>query len=278
MYDGFEIRGEDGKPVETTLGAGDASWTRKLEAGEAATFSAGYRSRGTSRWQYGDRDGGLSGAEGRARDFALAVETNFRGVDFPAGSLSPSAHAPTATGWSGTWRFQSIVTHSPIAIELPQKLNPGPLASRITFFAPVGLLFFFFVVAVLAAARGKAIHPMNYFFFGCAFFSFHLLFAYLVDHVSIQAAFLASSAVSIFLGVTYARLFVGWGFALRSMGIAQLVYLVLFSFTFFWEGFTGLAITAGAIATLFVMMQITGRHDWSRERAAAPPTSGRAAA
>ena len=51
-------------------------------------------------------------------------------------------------------------------------------------------------------------------------------------------------------------------FALREMGISQLLYLVLFSFSFFWQGFTGLAITLGAIATLFVMMQVTGRFEW----------------
>ena len=48
----------------------------------------------------------------------------------------------------------------------------------------------------------------------------------------------------------------------REMAIAQLIYLVLFSFTFFWTGFTGLAITIGAILTLFVMMQLTGRVTW----------------
>ena len=157
-----------------------------------------------------------------------------------------------------------------IGLELPQLLNPGPLASRITFFAPVGLLFFFFVVAVFAAAQQRDIHPLNYFFFGCAFFAFHLLFAYLVDHLAIAPSFAIAAAVSVALVVTYARLFVGWRFALVEMGLSQLIYLVLFSFTFFWEGFTGLAITIGAILTLFVMMQLTGRVRWSSLR---PPAT-----
>jgi inner membrane protein involved in colicin E2 resistance len=159
-------------------------------------------------------------------------------------------------------------------VELPQLLNPGPLASKITFFAPVGLLFFFFVVAVFAAARRKNLHPLNYFFFGCAFFAFHLLFSYLVDHLPVAPAFAVASAVSVLLVVTYARLFVGWRFALLYMGVSQLLYLVLFSFTFFWEGFTGLSITVGAIVTLFVMMQFTGRVKWNEVTAAAPPPPG----
>ena len=96
---------------------------------------------------------------------------------------------------------------------------------------------------MLAAAGKRRIHPLNYFFFGCAFFAFHLLFAYLVDHVAIVPAFALASLVSLALVVSYARLFVGWRFALGEMAAAQLIYLVLFSFTFFWTGFTGLAIT-----------------------------------
>ena len=77
--------------------------------------------------------------------------------------------------------------------------------------------------------------------------------------------------------VSYERLFVGWRFARREVGISQVLYLVLFSYSFFWEGFTGLAITLGAIGTLFVMMQVTGRLDWGKAEgapSAAPPAPG----
>jgi hypothetical protein len=40
------------------------------------------------------------------------------------------------------------------------------------------------------------------------------------------------------------------------------VFLVLFSYAFFFEGFTGLTITIGAIVTLFVLMQMTARVTW----------------
>jgi len=158
-------------------------------------------------------------------------------------------------------------------VVLPERLNPGPLAAKLTFFAPVSLLFFFFVTGMLLAARGRSIHPVSYFLLACAFFAFHLLFAYLIDHVAIAPAFAASSLVAVALVVSYARLLVGWRTALAQIGVAQLVYLVLFSVTFFWKGYTGLAITIGAILTLFVIMQLTGRTDWERAlgRAPAPP-------
>jgi hypothetical protein len=104
---------------------------------------------------------------------------------------------------------------------------------------------------------------MNYFFLAAAFFSFHLLLAYLADHVSIHTAFVAASAVSVFLVVTYLRLAVGVTFAFREAALAQLLFLVLFSYAFFFEGFTGLAITIGSIVTLFITMQMTGRIRWA---------------
>jgi hypothetical protein len=265
-YDGFAVSVADasGAGIDVTFDEGVARFSRRLTAGEALAFDVAYRTRGTARWGYGTFGGGLGPEPGRARRFRLTVATNFPDVDFQAGSLSPTEHGAAAGGWRGTWRFDQIVGTAPVAIVLPEKLNPGPLAAKITFFAPVSLLFFFFVVGILLAARGRAIHPMNYFLLACAFFAFHLLFAYLIDHVAVGPAFTAASLVSVALAVSYARLFMGWRAAVLQVGAAQLVYLVLFSFSFFWEGFTGLAITVGAILTLFVIMQLTGRLDWER--------------
>ncbi len=153
---------------------------------------------------------------------------------------------------------------------MPEKLQPGPLAGRISFFAPVSLLFFFFFMFVIAALRGIQLHPMHYFFLATSFFAFHLLLAYLADLISIHLAFAVSSAVSIFLVVSYLRIVVNPRFAWREAALAQVVYLVLFSYAFFFKGFTGLAITIGAIASLFVAMQATARTNWrGREEAAA---------
>ncbi len=266
LYDGFRVSDAEGTVLEADIKDGMARWTADFAEGQERQYLIAYRSRGTSTWHYQ-----LAAGTGEVKNFQLAMETDFAKVDFPAGTISPSQHQVTGSGWRGQWSFDSLISSSPIGVELPGLLNPGPLASRITFFAPVGLLFFFFVVAVFAAAKRQDIHPLNYFFFGCAFFAFHLLFAYLVDHLAIAPAFALASAVSIFLVVSYARLFVSWRFALLQMGVAQLLYLVLFSFTFFWQGVTGLAITVGAILTLFVMMQLTGRVRWAKLAPSKPP-------
>ena len=84
-----------------------------------------------------------------------------------------------------------------------------------------------------------------------------------MDHVDIHVAFVAASAVSVGLVVSYLRLVSGTRFALARAGLAQLVFLVLFSYAFFFEGYTGLTVTIGAIVTLFVLMQVTARVDWT---------------
>ena len=256
-FDGFTVQDSQGQAVDYRIAAGEAVFSRHFAAGERQQFRIAYRTRGTSSFRYLMAQG-----TGRVHDLTVRIDTNFANVDFPTDTLSPTSRTLTPNSFSGTWHFDSLISTSSIGIELPQLLNPGPLATQVTLFAPVSLLFFFFVVAVLGQIQGRELHPMHYFLLSCAFFAFHLLFAYLVDRLSIGASFAIASGVSVFLVVSYARLFVGWTFALREIGVAQLLYLVLFSYTFFWDGFTGLAITIGAIGTLFFVMQVTGRSDW----------------
>ncbi len=94
--------------------------------------------------------------------------------------------------------------------------------------------------------------------------------AYLVDHISIHLAFAICSVVSVVLLVSYLRLVVGMRFAALEAGLAQVIYLILFSYAFFFEGFTGLAITIGAILTLFITMQMTAQVRWSEKFATGP--------
>ncbi len=257
VYDGLVME-VDGVPLAVTNQKTCASGVARIGAGRTAALKVSYRSQGLDSWRYS-----LGGDVAQVRDFSLKMTTNFKGIDFPENTLSPSAKRETGNGWELTWSYKNLVSGFQIGMEMPQKLQPGPLAGRISYFAPVALLFFFFLMFIITTLRRIDLHPMNYFFLACAFFAFHLLLAYLVDHISIHAAFAISSAVSIFLVVSYLRLVAGMRFAALEAGTAQLVYLVLFSYAFFFEGFTGLAVTVGSIATLFVVMQITGRIRWT---------------
>jgi inner membrane protein involved in colicin E2 resistance len=251
----------DGNPVNITNDKNAAIGSAKIGAGKVAQLTISYSSQGLNEWRYSFGGGEVA----QVRDFSLRMKTNFKDIDFPDNTLSPSEKTETPTGWDLSWSFKSLLSGYQIAMVMPEKLQPGPLAGRISFFAPVSLFFFFFLMLIITTMRGIDLHPMNYFFLAAAFFSFHLLLAYLVDHVSIHVSFAISAAVSVFLVVSYLRLVVGMRFATREAALAQFIYLVMFSYAFFLKGFTGLAITIGSVLTLFVVMQITGRIRWAEK-------------
>jgi inner membrane protein involved in colicin E2 resistance len=257
----------DGNPVELTSAQNAALATVKIPVGRTAQLTLGYNSQGLNEWRYSFGSGDVA----QVRDFNLHMTTNFKDIDFPDNTLSPSEKTETENGWDLTWNYNNLLSGYQIAMAMPEKLQPGPLAGKISFFAPVSLFFFFFLMLIITTMRGIELHPMNYFFLAAAFFSFHLLLAYLVDHISIHASFAISAAVSIFLVITYLRLVVGIRFASREAALAQFIYLVMFSYAFFLKGFTGLSITIGAIITLFVVMQVTGRIRWNEKFSGAPP-------
>jgi inner membrane protein involved in colicin E2 resistance len=226
--------------------------------GAVITLDVQYRSRGLGTWTYVFAGTGVA----QVRDFDLSLRTNFKDIDFPPGTVSPGQRTETPEGWALRWTFTNMISGQAIGMELPEKLNPGPFAARVTFFAPISLLFFLAVMVILGMTSGTSLHPMHYWFIAAAFFAFHLLLAYLVDHVDVHVAFATAAAVSVFLVVSYLRLVTGMRHALLNAGSAQLVFLVLFSYAFFFEGFTGLAITVGAIVALFILMQMTARVSW----------------
>ena len=270
VYDNFRfaVAGEEIQDIE--LKSGNITRAIQLSPGESENVEISYESQGLDEWSY---DFGLN--VNPVRNFSLVLNTDFEDIDFPTQSISPTQKERTSDGWKLTWQYANLLTGVKIGMITPRKLNPGPWASRVTATAPVSLFLFFFLLFVFTTVKKIKIHPMNYFFIGAAFFSFHLLLAYLVDHIPIHLAFWICSLVSIFLVVSYMRLVVGRRLAFIEIALSQLVYLVFFSYTFFFEGYTGLAITILCIATLFVVMQFTGKVEWDKVFAkseAAPDT------
>ncbi len=226
---------------------------------EAASLSVSYGSQGLDTWHYQFAE---NDAVASVRGFDATITTNCKEIDFPESCLSPTHKTPTPDGWGLAWKYGDLISSSNVGISMPQKLQPGPFASRLSKFAPVSLFFFFAVLLILGTVRDTRLHPMHYLLLAATFFSFHLLFSYLVDHVTPFNAFLVSSAVSLLLTVSYLRLVVNWKFAVAQAGLWQFVFLVLFTYAFFFEGYTGLTITIGAIVTLAIIMQLTARVNW----------------
>ncbi len=269
IYDDLVFR-VDGRLLPTTTANGAVSAVVTVPRGEVVRLETGYRSQGMDTWHYTFGEGVT-----QVRDFQLDMKTDFDAIDFPQGSVSPTTKTRDGQGWLLTWTYNNLVTGYRIGMVMPERIQPGPLAGRISYFAPVSLLFFFFLMFIITTMRRIRLHPMHYFFLATSFFAFHLLLAYLVDHISVHAAFAISSVVSIFLVISYLRIVTGPRFAFVEAGLAQLVYLVGFSYAFFFQGFTGLAITIGAIVSLFVVMQMTARIEWGDDPHHSPvPNAG----
>lgn len=260
VYDNFRLV-VNGKPVQVNnFSSGEITVPVFLAPNESGTIEVAYLSQGLDKWFYK-----FGESVSRVENFSLAMNTNFKDIDFPENTISPSRKEETATGWKLTWNYTNLISGFQIGMEMPDKLNPGPLASQISYFAPVSLLFFFFVVFMLSIIKNIKIHPMNYLFLAASFFAFHLLFAYTVDHLDIWLAFALSSAVSLALVVSYMRIVVGARFAALEVCLSQFVFLILFSLAHFFEGFTGLTVTIGAVLTLAAMMHLTAKIDWDQK-------------
>ncbi len=218
-----------------------------------------YQTRGVGSWLYK-----LGTASGRVSGLDVVVTTNFDTVDFIEASLSPMQTKTTETGLAIHWQANELITSQDIGIELPQKLNPGPLAARMSFFAPVCLLFFFVLITAICITRKIDIHPMHYLFVNAGFFAFHLLFAYTIDLINVHLAFAIASIVSVTIVVSYLSSALGEAFPWKIAAVGQLVYLILFSYSFFVTGMTGLTVTIASIVTLAVLMQITSKTNWAK--------------
>ena len=68
----------------------------------------------------------------------------------------PSETSRRGDGWTLQWAFESLAAGKRIGIDPPNRLNPGPVTARITFFAPVSLLFFLTVMVHPGGAQRAA--------------------------------------------------------------------------------------------------------------------------
>jgi len=241
------------RPKEGLVGT-----TIALKPGQTVTLEVGYRSRGMQEWMYRPTHD-----VGQIEDFALAMTTDFSNIDFPKMTMSPSKKTRNGTGYELDWNFSRLVSGYGIGMVMPSHVQPGELATHMSFSAPLSLGLFLVFVYVVTLLRKIEVHPINWLFVAAAFFSFNLLFSYTADRLPVEGAFALSSAVSVGLVASYLRLVAGPRFALLEAGLAQLLYQVGFSIAHFYEGYTGLSVTVLVILTLFLLMQLTGRLSWS---------------
>ncbi|MDP6629383.1 MAG: inner membrane CreD family protein [Kiritimatiellia bacterium] len=256
-YDNFAISVDGASvlaPIDTAKGIDE---TVELGPGESAEFRVTYRTRGIRDWRYK-----MDPNVGRVQNLNLVLQAGFDDIDYTGGSLSPMSIVKTDDGVDVAWIASDLITSEDIGVVIPEKLNPGPLTSRITFFAPVCLLFFFMLVGTINIIYGVNIHPMHYLFVAAGFFAFHLLLSYMAGLVNIHLSFIIAATTSVVLVTTYLSAALGGKFPWKVAIAGQLFFLVLFSYSFFLKGITGLTVAIGSVVTLAIMMRVTARLDW----------------
>lgn len=227
----------------------------QLPASGSVMLHTGYQTRGTDTWRY------LFPDNRRISGFHLTLRTDFEEINFPFGTGSPSERTQDPGGYTLVWDYPDMLAATAIGMDMPKRLNAGPIASRIAFFAPVSLLLFVTLILLIGGIKGIPLHPMHVFFIAAGFFAFHLLFAYLVDLLDLIPSFCIAAVTSVLLVCGYLRA-VGGNTLFKIALPAQAVYLVLFSASFFIDGLTGITLAVLGVITLALLMLLTARIDW----------------
>ncbi|QIF05612.1 inner membrane CreD family protein [Roseimicrobium sp. ORNL1] len=256
-YDNFAFQLGEGKTTDVAPHNGMVETVTLIPAGTTVPLTVRYNARGLDRWSYTFPQGT------RVKNFSLTMVTDFADVSYPVGATSPSKEEPVTKGegMDLAWNYTDTIDARDIAVDMPKLLNAGPVIARITFFAPVSLVLFFGVLVVTSMLRGINLHPMTYAFLAAGFFTFHLLLAYLGDQMPLHVAFVIAALISLVMVSGYLHAVAGKSISIIAV-TAQFAYMVLFSYSFFFDGFTGLTLTITAVATLALLMIATAKVNW----------------
>jgi hypothetical protein len=99
----------------------------QLPAEGALTLHAAYGTPGTDTWKYEFPD------KRRISGFQLAMRTNFHEINFPVGTGSAEKRTVDEIGYQIAWDFPDVLAAQAIGMDMPKRLNAGPVVARIAF-------------------------------------------------------------------------------------------------------------------------------------------------
>ena len=119
----------DGLSLDATSLSNGVTGHAHLASGQSVGLTTGYRSRGLDSWKYHFGDGGS-----QVRNFTLAMHTNFKAIDFPESTISPTSKTENLSGWDLTWNCTNLVAGYDISMAMPENCNPdrSPEADQAT--------------------------------------------------------------------------------------------------------------------------------------------------
>ena len=121
----------------------------KVAAGKTAALKVGYHSQGLDEWRYTFGSNDVS----QVQNFTLNMKTNFKDIDFPENTISPTNKTETGSGWDLSWSYKNLLSGYQIAMVMPENCSQDRWPEKISFFAPVSLFFFFFIMFIITTMR-----------------------------------------------------------------------------------------------------------------------------
>src|SRR5215213_7061628 len=92
----------DGNNLPLSNEKNAATTAFKVGAGKSAKLAVSYSSQGLNEWRYSFGSADVA----QVRDFTLRMRTNFKDIDFPDNTLSPSEKHETSNGWDLNWSYR----------------------------------------------------------------------------------------------------------------------------------------------------------------------------
>lgn len=229
-----------------------------LNPGEEKLIEISYESPGIENWSY------VPGADlADTHNLSLTVISDFDDVTFAGNSLLPTSSRRTETGLELKWNYDQLISKSVIGISVPSKITAPGLASRWVNYTPLALLLFLALTFTLITVRRVAFHPVNFLFMMAAFLSYPFLLGYMAGHLNLYLAMGLCCAASVSVVIAYSYLVTRLRSVSAEVGAAQLAYLMLFSLALLSRQYTGLIVVITCVLTLFAIMLVTSRVDWS---------------
>ncbi len=121
VYDDFQIL-LNGEKAQVRISPQRADADVRVAPGAELKCVTSYKSQGLDKWVYS-----FGSDVQEVHDFRLVMDTNFRDIDFPDNSLSPTEKHVTPAGWRLEWKYRQP------ALRLPDRhANAGEVAAGTT--------------------------------------------------------------------------------------------------------------------------------------------------
>ncbi|MGC4115827.1 MAG: hypothetical protein QM765_14760 [Myxococcales bacterium] len=246
-------------PANTEYTPDRIVWTGPVEGERTAKFQVAFRARGLQRFGYsfGSEKNPARGKPVNGFRLAMTVKGARGALDFPVGSMSPTADVSRGEARELVWEVNRLLSSFDVGVELPDSKGVSTALRHLVSNAP--FFFLLWASAMLFALRGtprvaRALHLLG---LAATYFLYFPLASYLTAYLPWPvAAALALFGISA-LAVAYVWRFVGWR-AGGATALAQGFFLAVPAAAYLLPAHTGLILVIAGFAALAVGLQVLG--------------------